>query len=140
MTNDPAPEATRAERTAMSTKRFELFMGCLGNGTTLCNKAVIADGDYKTIGHISNAGNIKLYVNPGYIPEKDMETIKKAAARSRVRFIDALEAEIKARPGDVYERMLDRLNNAEFIEHVRANIKGLSANIAALLPVYLERS
>lgn len=28
---------------------FELFLGCLGNGITVCNKAVMAAGDYKNI-------------------------------------------------------------------------------------------
>lgn len=28
-------------------KKFELFMCCLGNGTTICNKAVEEYGDYK---------------------------------------------------------------------------------------------
>lgn len=27
--------------------KFELFCGCLGNGTTVCNKAVTENGDYK---------------------------------------------------------------------------------------------
>lgn len=33
--------------------KFELFMGCLGNGVTVCNKAVTEHGDYKKIAHIS---------------------------------------------------------------------------------------
>lgn len=28
-------------------KKFELFMGCFGNGITVCNKAVQEHGDYK---------------------------------------------------------------------------------------------
>lgn len=43
--------------------KFELFMGCLGNGVTVCNKAVTEHGDYKTIAHISEHGHIKLYVS-----------------------------------------------------------------------------
>lgn len=27
--------------------KFKLFCGCLGNGTTVCNKAVTENGDYK---------------------------------------------------------------------------------------------
>ena len=42
--------------------KFELFYGCLGNGTTVCNKAVEENGDYKKIAHISEGGNIRLYV------------------------------------------------------------------------------
>ena len=40
--------------------KFELFCGCLGNGTTVCNKAVTENGDYKKIAHISEGGNIRL--------------------------------------------------------------------------------
>lgn len=32
----------------MAAQKFELFMGCMGNGTTVCNKAVYEHGDYKT--------------------------------------------------------------------------------------------
>ena len=45
------------------TKKFDLFMGCLGNGLTVCNKAVMENGDYKMVAHISPAGNIKFYVS-----------------------------------------------------------------------------
>lgn len=41
---------------------FELFLGCLGNGITICNKAVLENGDYKPIAHIRDNGNIKWYV------------------------------------------------------------------------------
>ena len=30
-------------------KKFDLFMGCLGNGVTVCNKAVEQHGDYKKV-------------------------------------------------------------------------------------------
>lgn len=33
-------------------RKFELFMGCFGNGITVCNKAVMEHGDYKRIAHI----------------------------------------------------------------------------------------
>ncbi len=50
-------------------KKFELFMANLGNGTTICNKAVEEDGDYKIIGHIAECGKITWYVNPStYVP------------------------------------------------------------------------
>ena len=67
-------------------KKFELFMCCLGNGTTVCNKAVMEHNDYKTIAHISNGGNIKLYVAENYIPESAMQTIKSVAEKSKEEF------------------------------------------------------
>ena len=53
--------------------KFELFCGCLGNGTTVCNKAVTENGDYKKIAHISEGGNIRLYVDESYIPAAEMK-------------------------------------------------------------------
>ena len=60
--------------------KFELFMGCLGNGITVCNKAVMEHGDYKQIAHISDNGKIKYYVSEGYIPADDMRRIEQTAA------------------------------------------------------------
>lgn len=70
-------------------KKFELFMCCMGNGTTVCNKAVIEQGDYKTIAHISEHGNIKLYVSENYIPPDAMQKIKSVAAESKERFLES---------------------------------------------------
>ena len=33
----------------MAAKNFELFLGCLGNGVTVCNSAVIENGDFKMV-------------------------------------------------------------------------------------------
>lgn len=41
----------------MSKRNFELFMYCLGNGITVCNKAVMEHNDYKQIAHISANGH-----------------------------------------------------------------------------------
>ena len=68
-------------------KKFELFMGCLGNGTTVCNKAVEENGDYKTVAHISDHGVIKLYVPESYIPAEAMVKIKNIATRDREKFM-----------------------------------------------------
>lgn len=60
--------------------RFELFMDCLGNGITVCNKAVMEHGDYKVIAHISQQGEVKWYVEPGYTPASCVIKIREAAA------------------------------------------------------------
>jgi hypothetical protein len=67
----------------MAAKNFELFIGYLGNGATVCNSAVYEHGDYKTIAHISNAGNIKFYVAPDYIPAEAMQKIQETAEEHR---------------------------------------------------------
>lgn len=40
---------------------YDLFFGCLGNGMTVCNKAVEEHGDYKKIAHISHDRKITFY-------------------------------------------------------------------------------
>ena len=73
-----------ASRKEQHMKKFELFMGCLGNGTTVCNSAVMENGDYKKIAHIANCGKITWYVNPGsYVPGPDLLKIEHAADTSR---------------------------------------------------------
>ena len=72
--------------------KFELFMGCLGNGTTVCNKAICKNGDYEMVAHISSAGNIKLYVKESYIPVEDMRKIKNTAEKQRMDFVKHFES------------------------------------------------
>lgn len=71
----------------MSKKKFELFMCCMGNGTTVCNKAVTEHGDYKQIAHISEHGHIKFYVPENYIPNDTMKRIKDIAEANRQKFL-----------------------------------------------------
>ena len=40
----------------MAAQNFKLFLGCLGNGVTVCNSAVMEDGDFKKVAHISGLG------------------------------------------------------------------------------------
>lgn len=55
-------------------------MGCLGNGITVCNKAIEENGDYKTIAHIADCGKITWYVNPAsYVPGAELQKIEHAA-------------------------------------------------------------
>jgi hypothetical protein len=96
----------------MKSKKFELFMGCLGNGITVCNKAVEENGDYKIIAHISNAGNIKLYVSENYIPFEDMEKIKAAANKNKEIFQSGFE---KLPILKQYEVILDSLAIEEML-------------------------
>ena len=137
----PRPGGYEGGEDAMTARKFELFMCCQGNGTTLCNKAVYENHDYKTIGHISSAGNIKLYVTSGYVPPEDMERIKAAAARDRNVFLDRLDVEIKYRPLIIYGRMLDALTTSEYLDFQKTH-KGddIAEKIRALVPLYLERS
>lgn len=94
-------------------ENFELWFGCFGNGTTVCNKAVTENGDYKKIAHISEGGNIRLYVAESYIPAEAMEKIIAMANRAKAEFIKRFESlpEIKQ-----CGKILERVEHQKFME------------------------
>lgn len=95
-------------------KRFELFMGCLGDGITVCNKAVKENGDYKVIAHIRENGKINWYVDPAsYVPGDALLKIEHTAnvqSKKWERWFSAMP-EMKQ-----YEFLLDRLPLSDFLE------------------------
>lgn len=93
----------------MKAKYFKLFIGYLGNGATVCNSAVYEHGDYKTIAHISPAGNIKLYVAADYIPEEAMQEIKATAERHKAKTLQRLQLELSEKYH--FSRVLDEICN-----------------------------
>ena len=93
--------------------KFELFMGYLGNGITVCNKAVMEHGDYKMIAHISTNGKIKYYVSEGYIPVEDMQKIEQAAAEQRKTFLNEWNKQTGIQK---YEKLLDMCIDSDFME------------------------
>ena len=93
--------------------KFELFMGYLGNGITVCNKAVMEHGDYKMIAHISTNGKIKYYVSEGYIPIEDMRRIEQAATEQRKTFLNEWNKQSDIRK---YEKLLDMCSLSDLIE------------------------
>ena len=93
----------------MKAKNFELFIGYLGNGATVCNSAVYEHGDYKTVAHISPAGNIELYVAADYIPEEAMQEIKATAERHKVKTLQRLQLELSNEYN--FYRVLDEICN-----------------------------
>ena len=94
-------------------KNFKLWMGCLGNGITVCNSAVEEGGDYKHIAHISDNGKIKLYVSESYIPVEDMQKIEQAAAEQRKTFLNEWNKQSDIRK---YEKLLDMCSHSDFME------------------------
>lgn len=96
-------------------KKFELWFGCLGNGTTVCNKAVEENGDYKVIAHISNAGNIRWRVKESYVPTEDMRRIEEMAARDKANFQKEFE---KFPMRTQYARIMDAVPYDKFMEFV----------------------
>ena len=116
------------------TKKFDLFMGCLGNGVTVCNKAVMEHGDYKMVAHISPAGNIKFYVSDDYIPAEDMEKIKATAADMKEEYKQQFE---KYTEGKQYYMILDKLSISEFCKAIKDEIP-LSEQLPELKEKFYE--
>ena len=63
---------------------FKLFLCLLGNGITVCNKAEMEYGDYKTIAHIAECGKITWYINPTNIPSEDLVKIEQSATEQNM--------------------------------------------------------
>lgn len=98
-----------------SNGKFELWFGCLGNGITVCNKAVEVNGDYKKIAHISNGGNVQLYVPKPYIPADAMEKINAMASRAAAEFHGKFE---RLSTIQQYGRIIDEVPHKMFMEFV----------------------
>jgi len=122
-------------------RKFEL-LGCrMGNGTTVCNKAVLKNGDYKTIAHISEGGRITWYVkNPeSYVPEKDMKTIQQWRKDARNKFMSywGVLSDIRK-----YEIILDNIPFTVLLEHpLKEQLKActdLHEKVALLEKIYIE--
>ena len=97
----------------MEAKKFELWFGCLGNGITVCNSAVMEHGDFKHIAHIQPYGKVKLYVDENYIPTEDLKRIYDMAERERLGYLEYWNnLPLKSR----YERMLDYLSIEKYLE------------------------
>lgn len=118
----------------MKAQKFELFRGCLGNGITICNKAVMEYGDYKKIGHIGNNGKLKLYVSTDYIPEDAMEIIQRDMQEQRQKYLkwwNSLSAIEK------YSRLLDKLPIGEYLEVISHKEMSMKEKVAMMEEKYL---
>ena len=67
---------------------YDIGMGYLGNGLTVWNRAVEEHGDYQTIAHISNEGEIKYYVDG--LPDDVVSRIEKAAEQEKQKALFAV--------------------------------------------------
>jgi len=96
-------------------KEFELFLGCLGNGTTVCNKAVEENGDYKIIAHISNGGNITYRADNSSIPSEAIDKIEQIAERDKQNFRTQFE---RLPPIIQVSRIYDAVPTSKFLEFI----------------------
>lgn len=99
----------------MSADKFELFGGRLGNGITVCNKAVMEDGDFKHICHISPEGEISWRVPRSYCPADALETIERWAAEEKSKY-ERWFASIGAEKR--YAIRLDRMKPSELVDYI----------------------
>lgn len=101
-------------------KKFKLFMGCLGNGVTVCNSAVEEYGDYKKVCHISPEGKITWYVKEDYPPEDAKAKILETAASEKAKY----DAWFNSLPAwKQYEIKLDKMTPSELIAHLNSKNK-----------------
>ena len=61
-------ERSRVVELSAAPKAYDLGFGSLGNGTTVWNRLEERDGDYRTVAHISDDGNVSFY-DPDMPPE-----------------------------------------------------------------------
>jgi nitrate/TMAO reductase-like tetraheme cytochrome c subunit len=124
-------------------KHFELWVGRLGNGRlsrlengmAVCYK--VNNNCYLPIAHISNNGIIKLYVTDDYIPNEDMQKIKRTAEQQRNKFLECWN---KYRDIEKYEQFLNVLNYQEFAKATQNDYKyskSLSERVKDLEEKYL---
>ena len=100
----------------MAAQNFKLFLGCLGNGVTVCNSAVMENGDFKMVAHISNEGKITWYVGEDYPPADALASIRACAEQERVKYETWLNG---LSPAARREYQLERLPLPEFLEELR---------------------
>ena len=121
--------------------KFELFMGCLGNGLTVCNKAVMEHGDYKQIAHISPAGNIKWYIPVEFVPGYALLRIEHTADTMYHNFKSALERDIAANRERMYFRMLMALSVSELLTFLNTTTEEPEdSKVEKLKSMYLARA
>lgn len=100
----------------MAARNFKLFLGCLGNGVTVCNSAVMENGDFKMVAHISPEGKIAWYVSEDYPPADALASIQACAEQERAKHEAWLNS---LPPAERRQYELEHLPLPEFIEELR---------------------
>lgn len=116
---------------------FELFMGCLGNGITCCNRKVTEYGDYKNICHIAPEGKITWYVTPENIPCEALDKIHLEAERAYGQFSVFLNSMSEV---SQYAYLLERVPHSAFMHVVSMEKGALRDKIAYLKEVLSEQA
>ena len=121
----------------MGKGKFELFMGCLGNGVTVCNNAIEKNGDYKTVAHIAECGKITWYVNPAsYVPSGALLKIEHCANVQREKWEKWLDSMPELQR---YEKLLNAVP-VDVMLYAMHLVGGLDQKISYLKQVCYEKS
>lgn len=117
-------------------RKFEIGFFCMGNGLTVCNRAVMEHGDYKTVAWISPAGKIHYRASEKYVPAWAMEKIRSHAENLRWAFVKNFES---LPEGTQYFRILDSVPTGNMLEFL--NLPGtISEKLPAMRKYYYSIS
>lgn len=117
-------------------KKFELFMCCLGNGITVCNKTEYEHGDYKIIAHIADCGKITWYVDPTkYVPGDALLKIEHCATMQHVKWEKWLDSMTEE---DQCYKLLDKVPVSVMLHAF--TLETIKERLSYLKHVYYERS
>lgn len=92
MNDHPKVKELPPEEKTDEAPAFDIGMGYLGNGLTVWNRAVEESGDYQTIAHISDEGEIHYYVDG--LPEDVVARIEQAAAQEQQKSLFAASYQV----------------------------------------------
>lgn len=117
-------------------KKFDLFIGCFGNGVSVRNKAVSNGGEYEKVCHIAECGKITWYVEPKNIPEEPLQKIKQTAEKYNADFEKML---VGMEEWKRYTYLCDMVNDVVF-NHVCSMEGTTTDKIDYLKSVIYQRS
>ena len=125
-------------------KHTDLFIGNFPGCVVVSDKSVMEHGDYKTLAHISHAGNVQYFVQEGNLPGFVLDAIQRISKENRKEFDENFEREL--RYGETHpfsyrllDRMLDTLTPAEFMDFCKKEIHGVRDRCLALREIYTAR-
>ena len=118
----------------------DLFIGCFPGCIVYADKSRHENGDYKTIAHLSYAGNVQIFEQK--IPDCIRNRIDEDAKKQSAEWDRKIDEEIKSRPYYIYGKMLDALKINEYIEWTkrRKQYKTIEAACDVLKLIYKARS
>ncbi len=120
-------------------KAYDLGFGFLGNGTTVWNRLEEKDGDYRTVAHISDDGNVSIYDTA--MPPDVMDRIHAFAERQYIQSQTLpdhetwIEDMVSEYGNEIVHRMLEERGSEMVHSH-----EELETAIAPLLPEILQEN